>query len=356
MDVLKLIHSSNEIEKRLIDEYSMSIYEMRLRYLVTRNWKILQENSANLMQEKFYTSKSEMTKLDEMYKIHSKIESIVIFGAGVDGIFTLNLLKNSKYKDEKIFFCDNDVNKQKEGVRGIKVISLDELVKNHRESIVIIGSRIYKIELYDQISKTSYPKERILPDILRDYMGWQYFDYFEPKESEVFIDGGSFNGTTSLEFTQWATKGYDYIYSFEANSLVVDNCKETFKKYNLKGEVINKGLWNKSDVLLFDANKGQGSSIKSNGSEKIETISIDEILKGNKATFIKMDIEGAEYNALLGSEKTIKKYRPRLAISVYHKPEDILEIPALLIEMDVDYKFALRQYLPNGLETILYAY
>ena len=304
----------------------------------------------------YFAFKPEETKLDKLYKKLDNIESIIIFGAGMDGIFTLNLLKNSKYKDEKILFCDNDTAKQIEGVCGIKVISPDELVKNHRESIVIVGSRIYKIELYDQISKTSYPKERILSDILRDYMGWQYFDYFEPNESEIFIDGGSFNGTTSLEFTEWATKGYEYIYSFEANSLAVDNCNETFKKYNLKGEVINKGLWNKSDVLLFDADKGQGSSIKNNGSEKIETISIDEILNGNKATFIKMDIEGAEYKALIGSEKTIKKYRPRLAISVYHKPEDILEIPALLMEMDVDYKFALRQYLPNGLETILYAY
>ena len=98
-----------------------------------------------------------------------------------------------------------------------------------------------------------------------------------------------------------------------------------------------------------------GSSISEDGSEKIETISLDEVLQGKRVTFIKMDIEGAEYNALIGCEKTIKKWKPRLAICVYHKSEDILEIPALLLKMNDDYKFALRQYDSWDTSAILYA-
>ena len=99
-----------------------------------------------------------------------------------------------------------------------------------------------------------------------------------------------------------------------------------------------------------------GSSIRENGEELINTISLDDVLNGKKVTFIKMDIEGAEYNALLGSEKTIKKWHPRMAISVYHKSEDILEIPALILNIESDYKFALRHYMSDYRETILYAY
>ena len=69
-----------------------------------------------------------------------------------------------------------------------------------------------------------------------------------------------------------------------------------------------------------------------------------------------MDIEGAEYRALLGAKETIKKYRPKMALSVYHKPQDIIEIPTLLLEYHEDYKFALRQYSSIGDETVLYAH
>ena len=79
------------------------------------------------------------------------------------------------------------------------------------------------------------------------------------------------------------------------------------------------------------------------------------MLKGEKATFIKMDIEGSEINALKGGANTIKKYRPRLAISVYHKPEDIIEILSYILELCEDYKFYLRAYEYNEAGVVLYA-
>ena len=241
-----------------------------------------------------------------------------------------------------------------------EIISPDELIENYRESIVIICSRAYKTEIYEQlILGQHYPRERILytRSLLYGKRGNQYFDYFEPKTGEIFVDGGCYNGRTAVEFTKWAAKGYDYIYSFEADSHLIKKCKRTFKEYELKGELVEKGLWDKKEILNFSVkNSTAGSKITKTGEVKIETTALDEILNGKPATFIKMDIEGAEFKALLGAEKTIKKYRPRLAISIYHKPEDILEIPALLLDMKSDYKFALRQYATDSSEMILYAY
>jgi len=91
------------------------------------------------------------------------------------------------------------------------------------------------------------------------------------------------------------------------------------------------------------------------GSIKIKTVKLDDILNGEKATFIKMDIEGAELNALKGSKDTIMKYRPKLAICLYHKPEDIWEIPAYIIQLRNDYKFYIRHYNLWGSGSILYA-
>jgi len=72
-------------------------------------------------------------------------------------------------------------------------------------------------------------------------------------------------------------------------------------------------------------------------------------------TYIKMDIEGAELNALKGAANTIKKNKPRLAICVYHKPEDILEIPVFLSELVPSYQFYLRHHSQYYIETVLYA-
>lgn len=84
---------------------------------------------------------------------------------------------------------------------------------------------------------------------------------------------------------------------------------------------------------------------------------MDDELAGEYGNlFIKMDIEGSEIEAIKGTADTIRTKKPRLAISVYHKPEDIIEIPALLQELLPEYKFYLRHdCLVNLTETILYA-
>ncbi|MBQ6133871.1 MAG: FkbM family methyltransferase [Lachnospiraceae bacterium] len=68
-----------------------------------------------------------------------------------------------------------------------------------------------------------------------------------------------------------------------------------------------------------------------------------------------MDIEGAEYKALKGAEKTIRKYKPRLAICVYHKPNDIVRLGGLILRMVLEYRFWIRHYTADFCETVLYA-
>ena len=68
-----------------------------------------------------------------------------------------------------------------------------------------------------------------------------------------------------------------------------------------------------------------------------------------------MDVEGAEYNSLIGARETIVKYKPKLAISVYHRRDDIWRIPMLLLQYNPDYRFYLRIYSFTGNDTVLYA-
>ena len=89
--------------------------------------------------------------------------------------------------------------------------------------------------------------------------------------------------------------------------------------------------------------------------EEIDVVSLDDYLRDKRVTFIKMDIEGAEWDTLLGAEKIIRKNKPRLAISVYHKMGDFIRIPKFLLSIHSDYKIYFRQYSLINNETIMYA-
>ena len=84
--------------------------------------------------------------------------------------------------------------------------------------------------------------------------------------------------------------------------------------------------------------------------------SIDNVLKERPATYIKLDVEGSELETLKGATNTIQKYRPKLAISLYHKPEDIVTLPLYIESLGMDYKYYMRHYQTRWCETILYAF
>lgn len=121
----------------------------------------------------------------------------------------------------------------------------------------------------------------------------------------------------------------------------------------IRYKLINKGLWSHRDKLKFKS-AGCGSAFSDLGDSIVEVDNIDS-LKDITPTFIKMDVEGSEYQALVGAKNTIRRSHPRLAICVYHKLEDIWEIPLLIQSIDPDYVFYLRHYSFADNETVLYA-
>jgi hypothetical protein len=83
-------------------------------------------------------------------------------------------------------------------------------------------------------------------------------------------------------------------------------------------------------------------------------VKLDTYVK-EPVTFIKMDIEGGEYNALVGAREIIREQKPKLAISVYHRDDDLIKIPLLIHEMLPEYRFYLRHHTPFNVDTVLYA-
>ena len=107
--------------------------------------------------------------------------------------------------------------------------------------------------------------------------------------------------------------------------------------------ILNAAAWEKDLVLTFANRAGRHSSLSERGRE-VAARSVDSILDGKPCTVIKMDVEGAEREALLGSSRTIEKYKPRLMISLYHRNEDIFSLPLLIKKLNPDYKIYLRHH------------
>jgi len=109
-------------------------------------------------------------------------------------------------------------------------------------------------------------------------------------------------------------------------------------------------------ILRFADGQGEGSAIGANGNSHIAAVALDHLLPTEQVDFIKFDIEGAEALALQGARQLIARSRPVLAVSLYHHPADLWELPQLLRSLcGENYRFYLRQHACNGFETVLYA-
>jgi len=329
--------SLENIYSHLEDEESRFLFEKRLCYSLTNDLSRM-EHTINIQVNK------------QIRALQKKEVNFFIFGAGMWGHGLVSAFPEICWRA----FIDND--SAKVGKKYIlPVISFQEFIENSKNAVVFISSPLYGNEMKQQLISNGFSENLIIPLI----WGTQYFDipYFKPQKNEFFIDGGGFDGGSTKDFFKWLvdyeTSGKSMI--FEPNPILCNDCKQKFKDCdNVK--VVNKGLWHKEETLKFNK-AGSSSCINSEGEETIEVISLDEYLKDEKepVTFIKMDIEGAELNALKGAEQTIRKYKPKLAICIYHKPEDVWEIPNLLLEFVPDYKFYIRHYSFVSIETVLYA-
>jgi len=219
-------------------------------------------------------------------------------------------------------------------------------------------------EYKSQKAFEEYLDQKIAGIYEKQYTGNQYFDneIIRFGEDEVFVDCGSFTGDTVEMFISNLKKlkieKWKQIYAIEAKKDNYERAKKNLEKYN-NVVLINKGCWNYSGTHKFieDEYSNSASAIQENGNSEIEVDTIDNIIfRGEEGvTFIKMDIEGAELNALKGAEQTIRKYKPKLAISIYHKPEDLYEIPQYIKSLVPEYKLYFRNHAPSATESVLYA-
>lgn len=189
-------------------------------------------------------------------------------------------------------------------------------------------------------------------------------DQYYPKDiihfgvTETVVELGANDGKTILEFLKVVDRKYKKIYCFEPDRECLKELRKVAVQEGGKIEIVERSAWNRPTALSFCSDAEHGAShVVESDTVKENSILADTVDNCVDApvTYMKMDIEGAELNALRGSERTILRYKPQLAVCVYHKKEDLLDIADYLRELIPEYKFYLRHHNWGATETVLYA-
>lgn len=185
--------------------------------------------------------------------------------------------------------------------------------------------------------------------------GMQYFpdDLIQLGESEYFVDCGAYNGDTLDEFLTLSEERFHRYVACEPDPINFAALKSKVSESRITALPFAVGRT--QSVVPFFASGTESSAVQSGAASFADCVSLDELLNGEHPTYIKMDIEGFEPDALLGARDTIRRCRPKLAVCVYHRGRHLWELPLLMKELQPQSRLYLRPHLADGWDLVCYS-
>jgi FkbM family methyltransferase len=184
-------------------------------------------------------------------------------------------------------------------------------------------------------------------------------DLFSLSPDEHFVDCGAYDGCTIRSFLQRSGPAFRRINGLEPDP---ENCRKLRayvaglpREIQSRCVVIEGAVGAKRETVRFDASGTMGSAITPQGSIEVSCAPLDELVGDEAPSYVKMDIEGAEPDALIGAERIIRKHHPILAVCLYHRPEHLWELPLLIDRLGEDYRLFLRPHEFDGWQLVCYA-
>ena len=373
----------------LQDEKSKEIFQARFAIdMEQTNSNIMRLGLLSRCKELVVSEMAATTAKEVLKQLSRENKKIILYGTALTGQFVAKMLRSEHI--DFYGFCGRGAEKFPDGLLGKPVFSPDELVAQRDEYYVAptVSPQTYP-EISEFLRRHNYPEDHILDGInippVADEK--QYFEFPELyRRGTAFIDGGCYNCESSYRFAEWCEGAYTAIIAFEPDP---DNYAECCKKVQNvplpNFQIVNAGLSCREGMAAFDARNnessyiilarsdsnsivgapiricGPGSSGTKGSGEvtenkiSIRTAALDDIVGDRTVGFIKMDIEGAEFDALHGAKNTIVRDKPLLAICVYHLQGDLFAIMDYLHQLLPEYRFLLRHYTLGGADTVLYA-
>ena len=344
--------------------------------------------------------------LDVWTKLSETKKPIIMYGMGDGAEKILAVMENFGIEPADFMASDDFV--RGHSFKGHRVKKLSEIEKLYKDFIVVVCFGTQLPEVMEHIEEISRKYETVAPDVPvvgdglfdGDYISDHEFEIMSlksiladdesrkcldlimkyrisgsidvlrscetPKEAmfdilnigtnETYVDLGAYSGDTVEEFLRITGKQFNKIYALEPDRRNFSRLRR--RLYYISGgllEARNEAAWSSDTTIYFYNKAGRSSSLTDNISEQtkgrcVETParSVDSILDGKPATLIKYDVEGSEREALLGTAQTIQTFRPRLIVSLYHRVEDLIELPLLIHDIRPDYRLYLRHhpYIP----------
>ncbi len=187
----------------------------------------------------------------------------------------------------------------------------------------------------DPLMKTEDGREAVLSQLLP--LG----------RDEAFVDLGAYNGDTVAEFLHACAGEFDAIYALEPDGKNFKKMGRRLEEMGLGADdricLCNAAAWSEPTTLYFAAKAGRNSTVTAAGKET-PAESVDHVLGGARASYLKLDVEGSEREAIDGAADTIRCHRPKILLSAYHRSEDLFALPKQINDICPGYRFYLRRF------------
>lgn len=187
--------------------------------------------------------------------------------------------------------------------------------------------------------------------------GYAYDNLYKAASGWTVFDCGAYTGNTSLYFSRLVGES-GRVFAFEPSCGTYEQLVTNIQNSGIKNIATAPfAVCNHNGTITFSVGNGAGARIANTGLET-RAITLDSFATSenlDKVDMIKMDIEGAELDALKGAERIIRRDTPLLAICVYHKKDDFINIPDFISKLDLGYKLYLKHNSTTFNETVLFA-
>lgn len=249
----------------------------------------------------------------------------------------------------------------------------------YRTAYAFIGEEAYEIfkspvtkemwrDAEKQIEKTNtglYKADKFLfegtpPELITSFVieQYRYEDKVKPERGDIVFDVGAYIGDTSLWFSKLVGPE-GKVYSFEPEPTNFKRLMGNIQRNDVKNVIpLQLGLSDQEEEMVVTSGGGSSTLVKSQEGTSVKVTTIDNFLRANdlpSVDFIKMDVEGFESHILTGAKETLKEKSPKLAVCVYHRGDDLITLPSVILSINPNYKLYLRHCTPTWGETVLYA-